>query len=296
MSKQSTFVLEAGSEEMKQVHALQLAMLLEVDRACRQHGLEYYLIFGTLLGAVRHGGFIPWDDDIDIGVMREDYDELLSLLNEELDSKKYFVQTAENDGGITIPFAKIRCHHTRFVEAVAAENAEYHQGVFLDIFPLDNAPDNPAARRKQKAAYLRRHLSYRYKVEGYRSERWWVNLILALSAFSDIPTQLQKRYKAMTDCSDNQSREVIAFPGAAADYDSSFLVRNELAPAVDIKFCRHSVMAPAKSKVQLESLFGDFMCLPPQEARKGHVLREFSLDTEFWAHELSTYLPFVCKE
>jgi len=134
MVQSEGFVLRPGSREIQQVHALQLHLLSEVDRLCRAHGIHYYLLFGTLLGAVRHAGFIPWDDDVDIGVKRDDYDRLLDLLELELDPERYFIQTAANDAGITIPFAKVRCQKTIFEEYNAPVGAEYHQGVFLDIF------------------------------------------------------------------------------------------------------------------------------------------------------------------
>lgn len=288
MSKEG-FYLAVGSLEMQQIHALQLAMLHEVDRICRKHGKSYYLLFGTLLGAVRHGGFIPWDDDIDIGIFRDDYDEVLTLLEEELDSNRYCVQTAENDAGATFPYAKVRCQNTVFAELVAPPDAEHHQGVFIDLFPLDNVPDDEREASRMKRRFIRRNLAYRYKVEGYRSERWYVNAVLSLYALSDIPTLLTKRKAAMTACTDGQSRRVIAFPAATADYDTSYLERAQMSPPQDISFCGFQVMAPAQTEVQLILLFGDYRQLPPVQQRRGHLLRAVSIDADFWADELLRY-------
>ena len=101
MVQSEGFVLRPGSREIQQVHALQLHLLSEVDRLCRAHGIHYYLLFGTLLGAVRHAGFIPWDDDVDIGVKRDDYDRLLDLLELELDPAIFYSNCLRY--GITIP-------------------------------------------------------------------------------------------------------------------------------------------------------------------------------------------------
>jgi lipopolysaccharide cholinephosphotransferase len=290
------FMLEADSESLAQVHALQLSMLVEVDRVCRAYDMEYFLIFGTLLGAVRHGGFIPWDDDIDIGVFREDYDNLLALLETELDQRRYVVQTAENDAGAAFPYAKIRCLRTLFEEAVTAPDAQQNQGVFIDIFPLDNAPDDEKEAKRLKSRFIRHNLAYRYKVEGYRSDRLFVNAALAVRALRDIPTLLTKRREIMTSCEDASSRLLIAFPAAVADYDSSFLERDQMRPARQIDFCGYKVMAPAQTDVQLRALFGDYMSLPPKSARVGHRLRAFSIDEDHWSAELARYLPAVGRD
>lgn len=293
---QNGFYLDANEEPIQQVHALQLAMLLEVDAICRKHGLSYYLIFGTLLGAVRHGGFIPWDDDIDIGLLRDDYEQLLPILETELDETHYKVQTAENDAGLTIPFAKIRCNHTIFQEFIAPEKAEYHQGVFLDIFPLDNVPDEADERRSLKRQYFLRHFALRRKIEGYTSRFWFLNLAYALYAMADIPDLLVKRREVMTSSVRHDTEKLIAFPSARADYDTSFLLRAQLAPAKDISFCGHPVMAPAETDAQLTMLFGDYMKLPPVEDRKGHHLRRFDIDQDFWKDILDRFLPQVRGE
>ncbi|HHX38250.1 MAG TPA: LicD family protein, partial [Clostridiaceae bacterium] len=237
MVQSEGFVLRPGSREIQQVHALQLHLLSEVDRLCRAHGIHYYLLFGTLLGAVRHAGFIPWDDDVDIGVKRDDYDRLLDLLELELDPERYFIQTAANDAGITIPFAKVRCQKTIFEEYNAPVGAEYHQGVFLDIFPLDNVPDDDKAARRMKLKFLYYHFSLRRKVEGYRSNRWYVNLLYSIGALHDIPTLLQKRHRVMTSCQDDQTFRLIAMPSARVDYDESYVLREQMDPPIDIDFC-----------------------------------------------------------
>lgn len=287
------FYLSPASEEIRQVHALQLELLLETDRICRRHHINYYLLFGSLLGAVRHGGFIPWDDDMDIGLLRPDYDRLLAVLETELDETRYVLQTAENDAGLSVPYAKIRCQHTAFVEKAALPDAEFHQGVFIDLFPLDPVPDDPKAQKRLKNRYLLTHLALRYKLDHYRSERGWVNLIYRMAAWRDIPSLLIKRHDIMTSCRDNQSKRVIAFPSSRIDYDTSFLLRAELDPPSEVDFCGYRLMAPAAAAVQLQSLFGDYRQLPPESGRHGHLLRRFDIDTRFWADVLDRHRQAV---
>ena len=130
--------------ELHELHELQLAAIDEVDRLCAEHKIEYFVLYGTLLGAVRHGGFIPWDDDVDLGMMRCDYDRFLAAAEAGLDSR-YFIQTHRTDMGYPLSFAKVRVNGTVFRERGFAE-AAFHEGVYVDIFPLDRTPKSRWAR------------------------------------------------------------------------------------------------------------------------------------------------------
>ncbi len=120
------------------LQACELDILNELDRICKKNGLRYYLAGGTLLGAVRHGGFIPWDDDIDIAMPREDYDRLNECCAKDLDHA-YFFQDYHTDPGYFLPYAKLRRNNTFFYEE-RFKNSAFHKGVFIDIFPMDFCP------------------------------------------------------------------------------------------------------------------------------------------------------------
>ena len=123
------------SETRKKIWAVEIDMLLEFDRICRKHGLKYFLLFGSLLGAIRHKGFIPWDDDIDLGMMRDDYDKLAGLAGEF--RHPYFLQTPYTDNGYFYSFMKLRNSNT----AVLDKNflfQGFNMGLPVDIFPVDN--------------------------------------------------------------------------------------------------------------------------------------------------------------
>lgn len=122
------------TEKRKKVWAVLLDMLFKFDNVCKRNGLTYYLIDGSLLGAVRHKGFIPWDDDIDVTMPREDYEKLQTLGGEF--SYPYFLQTPYTDPGYFFSFVKIRnCNTTGLNEAFKYQG--FNQGMFLDVFPLD---------------------------------------------------------------------------------------------------------------------------------------------------------------
>lgn len=113
-----------------------LEILLEVTCICEKENISYWLEAGTLLGAVRHKGFIPWDDDMDIGMTRSDYNRFLAIAPKYLD-KKYFLQTKETDPAYPLHFAKVRRNDTLLIETGETGKEPYHHGIFIDIFPFD---------------------------------------------------------------------------------------------------------------------------------------------------------------
>lgn len=122
---------------MKKVWKVELEILTMFDEFCNEHGLHYIIDYGTLLGAVRHKGFIPWDDDIDVVMLRDDYEKLKSIANEYLTSP-YFYQNMHNDQ-MLFGFAKIRNSNTSAIEFTHI-GKDFNQGIFIDIFPLDSVP------------------------------------------------------------------------------------------------------------------------------------------------------------
>ena len=131
------------SEKMKKVWAVELNLLEYFDQLCREHNLRYFVDYGTLLGAVRHQGFIPWDDDIDIVMLRDDYEKLKMIAQDEV-SSPYFFQNSYTDIMIWA-LAKLRDSRTTAIEYPDFP-PEFNQGIFLDIFPLDDAPDDAAMK------------------------------------------------------------------------------------------------------------------------------------------------------
>ena len=123
--------------DRKKIWNKEIELLLEIDRICRKYDIKYYAIFGTLLGAVRHKGFIPWDDDIDLGMTRPDYVRFLNAAKQEIKGP-YFLKNIYTDNRV-FHFTKLMDDTTSAIEFIDVQNI--HQGMFVDIFPLDVLPD-----------------------------------------------------------------------------------------------------------------------------------------------------------
>ncbi len=168
------------SANMKKVWAVELDLFKQLDQICKKHNITYYADSGTLLGAVRHHGFIPWDDDMDFIMLRSDFEKLCSVANEF--KYPYFFQTEETDQG------SLRCHAqlrnsttTGILKSEQQFKYPFNQGIFIDIFPLDNVPDDIHKRKryvkklKQLKGRARSYYDYnsgiknKVKVSGFRT-------------------------------------------------------------------------------------------------------------------------------
>ncbi len=137
------------SSQTKEIWAIELDLLHQLDTVCKANNLKYFAGAGTLLGAIRHKGFIPWDDDIDIYMLRDDYDKLLGLANEF--KEPYFLHNAYTDQDYMRTFTRLRNTHTSFViEWDVKRGVNKRMGIFIDIFPLDGICDNKKKDRIQK--------------------------------------------------------------------------------------------------------------------------------------------------
>ena len=143
------------SDKRRAVWNEELKMLEIFKRICEENNLTYYAIGGTLLGAIRHEGYIPWDDDMDIAMFREDYDKFIKAAKKSM-PKGYFLQIPETEKDYFFGHAKIRKNGTSAIRYIQyPERYSHHQGIFIDIFPLDNIPDNKRLYKLHKFVSLK---------------------------------------------------------------------------------------------------------------------------------------------
>lgn len=238
--------------------------LAAIDRVCREHGLRYYIVAGTMLGAVRHGGFIPWDDDIDIGMPRPDYDRLMRHAAEWI-SHPYEILCAENNDDYPGVFAKMVNTQTTLIER---EHFQYLAGTYIDIFPIDGMSDSRLAQKLSVMQYsLLNKIIYMIRRNPYKhghGPSCWLPLLcrrlFSLNGMMRRMGRLQRRY----------------------DYDSSPLVidhdfamrgimpKDIYGEGHDIAFEDITVRGVADAHGYLSRIYGDYMVIPQGEKQRQH--------------------------
>ena len=269
-------------ETLRKVQLTLLEIAKEIKRVCEENDIRYFLYRGTFLGAVRHRGFIPWDDDMDFAMLREDYEKFCRIAPEKL-GKDYCFQNWHTDKDYAHPFGKVRRRGTVYVEAKCARLPE--NGFYVDVYPLDFAPEDPEARKALSRKLL--HL-YRVKLMKSKYTPWregeriiWKKRIgyLAYQFASILVSQetLVRQYE----------RIVLAQPESAVYYEQSALPK---VPFFDRSWCDEVAPYPFEDTVFpgpkdydafLGSLYGNYMELPPEDKRENrHQIVELDFGKE----------------
>lgn len=276
LRKERTMV-EPTSEELKRIKELETAMLCAFLKVCQKLDLRYYLVGGTLLGAVRHQGFIPWDDDIDVAMRRGDYEIFLREGQKYL-PEYYFLQHLGSDSAYCMNFAKIRDCRTTLVEYSVRKYPMNH-GVFIDIFPLDSYPEGKTKQRIMD--FHQKIFKYRTRaaveVPSVSRHSFPVELGLNLvAALTRIPyPNLGRAVKTRENLHKNA-------PSGShwANYCGAW-GKKEIMPAdwygngAELTFEGMTVVGPAQYDKWLTQVYGDYMQLPPVDKRVGHHYAEF---------------------
>jgi len=255
-------------EILARVQPVLLEMLEEIDRVCRENHIRYFLYRGTLLGAVRHQGFIPWDDDLDVVMLREDYEVFRRVAPEKLDSR-YCFQDWYTDPRYAHPFGKLRKRNTVYLEAKGNRLAE--NGFYVDVYPLDYAPEDPRERKKLALTLLQ---LYRLKLmkSGYtpwkEGERtvWKKRLGYLLyqgAALAFSQERLIKKYDALA----SSVGETGTVYEQSAMPKSFYFQKDWFGQTEEHSFCGKSFPCPKADPV-LTVLYGDYMELPPEDRRE----------------------------
>lgn len=264
------------------LQTVQKGLLAKLDAFCTQHDIPYFLVAGTALGAVRHGDIIPWDDDIDVGMMRSDYDRFMALAGDRLD-EEVFIQTHLTDPAYPMFIGKLRLDGTNFDEGVFTELG-MHQGVFIDIFPFDNirSKDGLPKHRLMLMALLSlmatsvsRQICRNSRTRGVRTVRW-----LAYGLRHILPHRAIRRWYERLARTDNarETEHVCAFDMYSLhNYRKTIFARDGLLPPKPGQFGDRSVPLPARTHDYLTAVFGDYMTPPPPDQRVPHHAKTFDL-------------------
>ena len=265
-----------------------LEMMTWLDRFIRENRLTYYVIGGTLIGAARHQGFIPWDDDVDIAMPRKDYDKLCALLKKPV--SHYVVEAPDSEADdFLYTFAKFYDTNTSMAEHL---KKDVKRGIYIDIFPLDGIGQTYEEALKNYQAIDRKNMLLMTRVCAYRKERKWYKNA-AIFAARLIPGFLLNE-KKLTQEIDRLNRRI---PFETSEYISLTMStyrardihkRSLLGTPVELPFENITVLAPQHYDQYLADTFGDWRKLPPEEKRKcAHDFVDLDFDRPYMKTEES---------
>ena len=250
-------------EKRKKIWAILIDLLAKFDSVCRKHGLRYWVSCGGLLGIVRHNGFIPWDDDLDVSMLREDYEKLIRLGHEFEDP--YFLQIPCQDDGYFYSFAKLRNSNTTAVSKVFRYQ-NFNQGCMLDIFPMDNCDVNDAEQNfcRIKELALMNSLNMRMS-NPYLEQN---DLIRIAKTCLDDPNDV---FKELDSIAQSHSKDETEFTTLAVStifhWKKNLIPKSVFKNLKEVDFYGVKTYIPSDFDCVLSTNYGKYMVFPPIESR-----------------------------
>lgn len=263
---------------LKRVQDTQLGILEDFIKVCEKYDLVYFMLGGTGIGVVRHQGFIPWDDDIDVAMPREDYDKFMEVMDQEL-GDRYKILTPLVDKNYACNVTHLQKKGTKFVPYVSRK-MKCDLCIDIDIFPLDHMPDDPAKRRRQlKKTWILNKLIFLcgspepiIPLNGIKKQV--ARIICASTHYMLKILHVSPRflYKCLLReakrYNDQKTKYINAFEVTMSD--RAYISQKELFPLKKMPFEHLMVNMPNDYDTYLRRLFGDYMQLPPKDKRVNH--------------------------
>jgi len=256
----------------EEVKIIQKSILRQIHDFCSKHQLRYYLAFGTLLGAIRHKGYIPWDDDIDLMMPRPDYLKFIELF-EASDNGPLDVVSIQNNPKYFAHFAKI-------IDTRTVMHQEYGQvekveiGVYVDIFPMDGLPDDEGETRKLFAQTKRWSAAYKLSIREFSAKssnpiKWVLKTLISIP-FRIVGSHFfitKLEATGMTNSYDECSSVACV---TSSDSLSESIERRFLEECILVEFEGEMYPAPSECDTYLTNIYGDYMKPPPKDQRQKH--------------------------
>lgn len=250
-------------DNLRHLQLVILSIMKDVDELCRKNDIEYYLLGGSTIGAVRHQGFIPWDDDLDIIMTPKNYSRFLEVCRHQLNTEKYYMMEGLKDWPLNFTKIKLKGTHLKEIGGVFDRD---HDGIYLDVFKLENSPSGKVSQRLQYvlAKYF---LCYQLSVRTFKD----VDIKKKLMMLASYPLRIKCLRKAV--------QNYIEGFGETSSYYGSFYFRTRLKTAFTRKevfgkpvykqFEDMMLPVPEKWDEYLAQMFGDYMTPPPVEKQVG---------------------------
>lgn len=262
--------IEFSPETLREIQMTQLEMLIEFDRICRKYDIVYSLDGGTLLGSARHKGFIPWDPDVDVIMLRKDYEKFASYCINELDSDRFFLQDTDTDPHYRWGYARLRRKGTEFIRA-GHEHMKYRTGIFIDLMIVDNMPNSKIERRLYLAfAYCVRKALWSEAgkvVHKNRLFRIWYSVLskiprdFILFLYDKVSSYYNKKETFLIRRMLAEYPKRCRFGTKRSYYDN----------LIEVEFEGHFFKAFLEYDEYLRYVYGDYMQLPPKNERIPHI-------------------------
>ena len=257
------------NQDVKNVQMKILDIMKFIDKLCRDNGIVYFIMGGTALGAVRHGGFIPWDDDLDIFMTPSEYEKFKTVFNKLPNNDKFVIQEWRTTPNY-LEYAKVRMNGTTFIEKVYKDRKDMHHGIYVDIMILHKVPEN---RLIQKLVYFESKFVTLYGI----SQRNWVprttvqKIVLNLLRFLPCNLMVKVFYRRIYKYDNLQRNFKYCYWITPAKFRSGLFDIDFFDNPVDVPFESTTLLGSKKIKEYLEYRYGDYMKLPSEAARKSAV-------------------------
>lgn len=249
-----------------------LEMIKDIDKLCKDNNIEYYIAYGSCLGAIRHKGFIPWDDDFDIAMTDDNYQKFLKICEEKLDHNKYYVQTPEKEEKYYLSFAKIRNIQTTLIEEKNS-NIDITYGIYIDVFPLVGVPQN-----KIKKFFLKINralmLSANINIINNKFLKILFNLILKIFGRKRILKYSTKRcfkYKCQ------KCNKIVSICDGDG-YNQNEMDKKIYGKPIYVQFEDTKLPVPEMYDEYLKNIYGNYMQIPSKEQIKEREHTPYFLD------------------
>lgn len=251
--------------DLQHLQQVILGIAKDIDKICRDNAIDYYLLGGSAIGAIRHQGFIPWDDDLDIVMDSKNYNRFVQVCRTHLDKEKYYFQEGYKDW--PMPFSKLKLRGTVLKEPSGYVNESGEQGIYVDIFKLENAPSS-------KMGQIWQYLCAKYLLCNCLLRRGWdkASLSKRLMMLASWPLNvgfLRKFFQGQVEKYNGKDTAFRLFFAGRYRLSTSFYRKDIFERPLWVPFEDTSLPVPEKYDEWLCQIFGDYMTPPPVEQQVG---------------------------